>query len=304
MLKQKLGFLFYLLIYKNCGLMVKQVYGKVYFIGAGPGDPDLLTVKAAKILAKAEVVITDRLVSEEIISEYVNSAAIIIPVGKQGKSNASTPQYEINDLIVQFASAYSNVVRLKGGDVAFYSNVLDELIAVNELNIPYEIVPGITAASGASAATGVPLTARGLSTGVRILTYYQHTAIADDAWKQLATFEDTLVFYMTGNALQQLLDKLLQHGADPSIPFLVVEQATTPLQHVHEFTLRGFETADKPETFLSPSLVIMGKVTALYKQFKWQPDNAERRHYFKPLEDNPELISLINHIQETHVSRA
>ena len=284
--------------------MTKQQFGTVYFIGAGPGDPELLTIKAAKVLTEAEVVITDRLVSEVIIKDYVNPKAVIIPVGKQGGSNASTPQYEINDLIVQFASAYRKVVRLKGGDVAFYSNVLDELIAVNENNIPYEIIPGITAASGASAATGVPLTARGLSTGVRVLTYYQHTAIADDAWKQLASFEDTLVFYMTGNALPQLVNKLLQHGADAFIPFLVVEQATTPLQYVHEFTLGGFETAEKPAEFLSPSLVIMGKVTALYKQFKWQANSGEHKHYFKPLQDNPELISLINHIQETHVSRA
>lgn len=284
--------------------MSKREFSTVYFVGAGPGDPDLLTIKAANILSKAEVVIVDRLVSEEILKAHVNQNAIIIPVGKQGRSDASTPQYEINDLIVQFASAYKTVVRLKGGDVAFYSNVLDELIAVNENNIAYEIVPGITAASGASAATGVPLTARGLSTGVRVLTYYQHTAIADDAWKQLASFEDTLVLYMTGNALPQLINKLLLHGADANIPFLVVEQATTPLQHVHEFTLQNFESAIKPAEFISPSLVIMGKVTALYKQFKWKANNEERTHYFKPLQDNPELISLINHIQEKHVSRA
>jgi uroporphyrin-III C-methyltransferase len=284
--------------------MDRQQFGTVYFVGAGPGDPELLTIKAANILSKAEVVITDRLVSEEIIKKYVNPKAVIIPVGKQGRSNASTPQYEINDLIVQFASAYRTVVRLKGGDVAFYSNVLDELIAVNAHHIPYEIIPGITAASGASAATGIPLTARGLSTGVRMLTYYQNTAIADDAWKQLASFDDTLVFYMTGNALPQLINKLLQHGADATIPFLVAEQATTPQQYVYEYTLGNFETADKPLEFISPSLVIMGKVTTLYQQFKWQANNAERKHYFKPLQDNPELISLINHIQEKHVSRA
>ncbi|QEC66290.1 uroporphyrinogen-III C-methyltransferase [Panacibacter ginsenosidivorans] len=284
--------------------MGRQKYGTVYFIGAGPGDPDLLTIKAAKVLSIAEVVIVDRLVSEEILKAYVNPNAVIIPVGKQGRSESSTPQYEINDLIVQFASAYNTVVRLKGGDVALYSNVLDELITVNENNIPYEIIPGITAASGASAATGVPLTARGLSTGVRVLTYYQNTAIADEAWKHLASFEDTLVFYMTGNALPQLVNKLLQHSADATIPFLIVEQATTPQQYVYEYTLGGFETAEKPASFISPSLVIMGKVTALYRQFKWQANNEERKHYFKPLQDNPELISLINHIQEKHVSRA
>src|SRR4051794_9981586 len=185
--------------------MKAKCYGKVYFVGAGPGDPQLLTVKAVKILSRAKVVITDRLVSEEILKEYVDSDAIIIPVGKQGGSNASAPQFEINDLIVQFAAAFESVVRLKGGDISLYSNILDELITVKEYNIPYEIIPGVTAISGASAYTGVPLTARKLATGVRILTYYNDSTISDDAWKHLATFEDTLVFYMTGNALPQLV---------------------------------------------------------------------------------------------------
>src|SRR5438874_1655700 len=227
-------------------------YGKVYFIGAGPGDPELLTVKAVRVLSKADVVITDRLVSEEIFREYVNSNAIIIPVGKQAGSNASTPQFEINDLIVQFAAAYKTVVRLKGGDVSLYSNILDELITVKQYNIPYEIIPGITAVSGAAAYTGVPLTARKLATGVRILTYYKDTTIPDDTLKHLASFEDTLVFYMSGNALLQLVRKLLQAGADAAIPFIVVEQATTPNQFVHQFTLAEFETSEIRAEFVSP----------------------------------------------------
>src|SRR4051812_25152865 len=269
-------------------------YGKVYFIGAGPGDPELLTVKAMRVLSKADVVITDRLVSEEILRECVNANAIIIPVGKQAGNNSSTPQFEINDLIIQFASAYKNVVRLKGGDISLYSNILDELITVKEYNVPYEIIPGITAVSGASAYTGVPLTARKLATGVRILTYYNDSTISDDAWKHLATFEDTLVFYMTGNALPQLVSKLLQAGADKAIPFIVVEQATTPNQFVHQFTLGEFNSLETHTEFVNPSLVIMGKVTMLYKQFAWLPtNNNERASYFKPLEDHPELIELI-----------
>jgi siroheme synthase len=256
-------------------------------------------------LSHAEVVITDRLVSKEILKEYVSPNAIIIPVGKQAGSNASTPQFEINDLIVQFAAAYNNVVRLKGGDVSLYSNILDELITVKEYNIPYEIIPGITAVSGASAYAGVPLTARKLATGVRILTYYNDSAITDEAWKHLASFEDTLVFYMTGNTLPQLVCKLLHAGADKDIPFLVVEQATTPHQYVHQFTLGEFNSPDIHVEFLSPSLVIAGKVTTLYKKFAWWPNNNERENYFKPLEDYLELISLINNIQHlSHVSRA
>jgi uroporphyrin-III C-methyltransferase len=280
-------------------------YGKIYFIGAGPGDPELLTVKAARVLSKADVVITDRLVSEEILRKYVNANAIIVPVGKQGGNNSSTPQFEINDLIVQFSASYKNIVRLKGGDISLYSNILDELITVKEYNIPYEIIPGITAASGASAYTGIPLTARKLATGVRILTYYKDTTISDEAWKHLATFEDTLVFYMTGNALPQLVNKLLQASADAAIPFIVVEQATTPNQFVHQFTLNEFDSLETHPEFVGPSLVIMGKVTMLYKQFAWFANNNERASYFKPLENNSELISLINTIQQSqNVSRA
>jgi len=279
-------------------------YGKVFFVGAGPGDPELLTVKAVRVLSKADVVITDRLVSEEILHEYANANAVIIRVGKQGGSKASTPQFEINDLIVQFAAAYKNVVRLKGGDISLYSNILDELITVKEYNILYEIIPGITAASGASAYTGVPLTARKLSTGVRILTYYKDSVISDDAWRHLASFEDTLVFYMTGNALPQLVRKLLQAGADKTIPFIIVEQATTPNQFVQQFTLGEFDSSEILGEFVSPSLVIMGKVTTLYKQFAWLPNNNERASYFKPLENNAGLIELINNIQSQNVSRA
>ena len=279
-------------------------YGKIYFIGAGPGDPELLTVKAVRVLSKADVVITDRLVSEEILHEYVNAKAVIIRVGKQGGSYASTSQRQINDLIVQSASKHKTIVRLKGGDVSLYSNILDELLTVKEYKITYEIIPGITAASGASAYTGVPLTARKLSTGVRILTYYKNTTISDDAWKHLASFEDTLVFYMTGNALPQLVRKLLQAGADKTIPFIVVEQATTPNQFVQQFTLEEFDSPEIHKEFISPSLVIMGKVTTLYKQFAWLPNNNERASYFKPLENHPELIELINNTPSRHVSRA
>jgi uroporphyrin-III C-methyltransferase len=282
---------------------MKERYGKVYFIGAGPGDPELLTIKAVRLLSQADVIITDRLVSEEILHNYVNKSAVIIFAGKQAGSNASTRQFEISDLIVQCASSYTNVVRLKGGDVSLYSNILDELITVKQYNISYEIIPGITAVSGASAYTGVPLTARNLATGVRILTYYKDSTISDDAWKHLASFEDTLVFYMSCGALPQLVNKLLQAGADTTIPFIVIEQATTPNQFVHQFTLGEFDSLEIHPQFVTPALVIMGKVTALYKQFAWLLNN-ERASYFKPLENNPELIQLINNIQSQHVSRA
>src|SRR5438046_629864 len=119
--------------------------GKVILAGAGPGDPDLLTVKVARYLQLADVVITDRLVSEEILATYVRTEALVIPVGKQCRKGASTPQSVINDLLVEYALQGKLVVRLKGGDVSIFSNILDELRALNAHGIGYEIIPGVTA---------------------------------------------------------------------------------------------------------------------------------------------------------------
>ena len=142
--------------------------GKVILAGAGCGDPELLTLKAAKYLQQADVVITDRLVSQTILDTHVPKDVPIIYVGKQNLKSGSTSQEEINQLILEQALEGKLVVRLKGGDIAFFSNILDELATLIAHEIPYEMVPGITAASGASAYAGIPLTARGYSTSVTV----------------------------------------------------------------------------------------------------------------------------------------
>ncbi|MFT4154891.1 uroporphyrinogen-III C-methyltransferase [Parafilimonas sp.] len=257
--------------------------GKIYFIGAGPGNPDLITVKGANLLAQAEVIITDRLAGDEIIERYASPNAIIIDVGKQGGNEKSYKQTDINKLLVQFASLYEKVVRLKGGDIAFFSNVYDELLTVVEHNIEYEIVPGITAASGASAYTGVPLTTRNHASGVQMLTYFNNGIINKETWKQLAAFKETLVFYMSSNNLLSIIEKLLNAGADATIPFIVAEQVTTPKQRVHSFTLQSFLNA--PSHFESPSIVIMGRVAGLHKTFAWHNiDSAATGNYFRSVD--------------------
>ncbi len=266
---------------------------KVIFIGAGPGDPELLTIKAVKALRGADVVITDRLVSEEIITEYVPYTAQVIPVGKQGGSGLSTSQEEINELLVSKAIHYHSVVRLKGGDVSVFSNILDELLALHKAGISYELVPGITALSGAAAYTGVPLTARGYATGIRILTHYNNTLIAESEWKEMAGMKDTLVFYMSGASLVNVATNLLQYGADANTPFIVVEQATTPNQFVHSSTLQQFIEGNQAISFISPSLVIIGKVAGLYPRFAWLPNNKERVSYFTPLDAVTELFNEV-----------
>jgi len=263
---------------------------KVYFIGAGPGEPELLTIKAAKILSEAEVVITDRLVSEEILTQHVNPVAHIIPVGKQGGSSASKLQKEINQLLLNAAERFSVVVRLKGGDTSLFSNIFDELTAVKNAGIQYEIIPGITAASGAAAYAGIPLTARGFASSVRMLTCFDDEIISDAEWNALATTRDTLILYMSANKMLQVACKLMNAGASPQTSLLVIEQATTPNQYVHRFQLSDFIFNDNSH-FISPSIVIIGNITALQEKFEWL-QNGERQPYFTQLKNTEQPIKL------------
>lgn len=275
--------------------------GKVYFIGSGPGNPELITVKGATLLSQAEVIITDRLAGDAIIERYANANAIIVDVGKQGGNEKSYRQTDINALLVKFAGLYEKVIRLKGGDIAFFSNIYDELLTLVENNITYEIVPGITAASGASAYTGVPLTAREHSRGAQLLTYYKDTVISETVWKQLAAFEETLVFYMSSNNLTSIVQHLLNAGAEKTIPFIVVEQATTPNQNVKSFTLQSF--LETPELgFTSPSIVIMGKVASLYELFAWfNTGSASASNYFRSVEEENSYLKIQSFIQQKNI---
>ena len=281
----------------------KSSSGTVYFLGAGPGDPELITIKGAKILSEAEIIITDRLAGDEIINRYANPNAIIVDVGKQGGKNESYKQTDINQLLVQFANLYEKTVRLKGGDTGIFSNIFDELKTLNENNIPYEIIPGITAAAGASAFTGVPLTARGYATGVQFLTYYYNTVISDDNWKRLASFEDTLVFYMSSNNLLPLVKNLIDAGACTSIPFIVIEQATTPQQNVHSFYLGSFINAPV-QNFISPSIVIMGRVAELYKDFSWFKKKEQSKNYFRNVEEKTNYLKINSFISKKNIENA
>ncbi len=257
--------------------------GKVILAGAGPGDPDLITVKAANYLKRADVVLTDRLVSKVILTRYVKPSAEIIEVGKQCRRGISTPQETINDLLVKYALQGKFVVRLKGGDVSFFSNILDELEVLVANKIAYEIVPGVTAASGAAAYGGIPLTARDHATAVRFLTYYKLTVVSEDYWQELANTDDTLVFYMSSETLDALVEKLIKYRIDESKQLAVIEQATTAYQQVYTSSLYAYAEKLKGQKFLSPSLVIIGKVVGLQEQFKWFEGSDAREYYFKPL---------------------
>ncbi len=257
--------------------------GKVVLAGAGPGDPELLTIKAAYYLQKADVVLTDRLVSKQILANYVSANAEIIHVGKQCRRGISTPQQTINELMLDYALMGKLVVRLKGGDVSIFSNILDELEALVANDIPYEIIPGVTAALGAAAFAGIPLTARGYATSVRFLTYYKSDVVTDEYWKELANTNDTLVFYMSSETLLNMVGKLISNHIDGDKPLAIIEQATTPLQNVHICNIYDFQKKFEGRSFISPSLIIIGKVVSLHQKFKWMENQNTQECYFKPM---------------------
>lgn len=248
---------------------------------AGPGDPELLTVKALRYLQRADVVLTDRLVSETILTDYVNPEAEVLYVGKQCRHGASTPQEAINGLMVEYARQGKLVVRLKGGDVSIFSNILDELETLVACRIPYEIIPGVTAALGAAAYCGIPLTARNHATAVRFLTYYKSDVVSEAYWKDLAQTDDTLVFYMSAETLGGVVEKLTRYGIDPDKQLAVVEQATTPSQYIQTGSLYDYAAQFGNRQLASPTLVIIGKVVALHAQFQWLQNVPVAEEYFK-----------------------
>jgi len=254
--------------------------GLVILAAAGPGDPELITIKTARFLQKADVILTDRLVSKSILDQYANPDAEIVYVGKQCRRGNSTPQATINELLVLFASEGKLVVRLKGGDVSIFSNILDELETLVQFNIPYEIIPGVTAALGAAAYAGIPLTARGYATAVRLLTFYKSDVVTDQYWKDLAQTDDTLVFYMSAETLGGVVANLTKNNIDASKLLAVIEQATTPLQQIHTCNLYNYNNAFAGKQFRSPSIIIIGKVVALHQQYQWLPQVTSTNEYF------------------------
>ena len=272
------------------------IKGKVALVGAGSGDPELLTVKGMRLLQQADVILTDRLVSSEMISSYVSQNAEVVYVGKQCRKGASTSQATINELMVIYAKEGKLVVRLKGGDVSIFSNILDELETLVQNNIPYQIVPGVTAALGAAAYAGIPLTARGHATAVRFLTAYKSDVVTPNYWKELAQTEDTLVFYMSSETLPNVVENLLENGISAEKLLAVVEQATTPFQQVYISSLYEYKENYGDKKFLSPAIVIIGKVVALHQQFEWFESQYKNEEYFKPVYEtninNKELFAL------------
>lgn len=252
----------------------------VIIAGAGPGDPDLISLKALKYIKKADVILTDRLVSPALIEEHARKNAEVVYVGKQCSRGIHTPQKHINELMVKYAQQNKLVLRLKGGDASLFSNILDELETLKANSIPYEIIPGISAAFGAAAYTGIPLTARGFSRGVRFMTLYDLKNVKPRQWEDWASTDDTLVFYMSGQRLKDLTAYLLEHNIDPKKGVAVVEQATTPYQKTRVFSFEDIDKLSLPEFDYVPTLLIVGNVVNLHKTYRWLNEQGSEYSYF------------------------
>lgn len=242
-----------------------QKQGFVSLVGAGPGDPDLLTVKALRLIQQAEVVVYDRLVSAEIMA-LVNPNAERIYVGKQLDYHC-VPQEQINQILAEHAEQGKHVVRLKGGDPFIFGRGGEELELLVERNIRYEVVPGITAAAGCTAYSGIPLTHREHSQSVQFITGHVKKDGENIDWSSLAKANHTLVFYMGLKQSPLISQKLLEHGLDASTACAIIEKGTTLQQRVFTSTLAELPAIAKDA--VSPSLIVIGSVTELHQKLSW-----------------------------------
>ena len=244
----------------------------VAIVGAGPGDPELLTLKAARLIATAEAVIYDRLIAPEILA-MIPAAARSIFAGKSCKIHVMT-QDEINTSMVATAREGLKVVRLKGGDPFIFGRGGEEADYLRQHHIPFEIIPGISSASGCSSHCGIPLTFRGLATSVRYITGHCKEPELSLNWQSLADPDTTLVVYMGLANIGIITGKLIQYGLPDDLPLAAIENGTTPKERVLVSTL-GKAQRDITEAQLQPpTLLIIGKVVSLYKKRRQLSDNT------------------------------
>jgi len=243
--------------------------GKVYLVGAGPGDPGLITAKALEVLRRAEVVIYDYLANPSLLNEAPTIADKIY-VGKRGGSH-SMSQEDINALLIDKAHGGRTVVRLKGGDPLVFGRGGEEALALREAGIDFEIIPGVTSGIAALTYSGIPPTHRGLATAVTFITGHEDPTKSNSQlnWKAIASLHGTLVFYMGMKNLPEIVARLQENGCSPDTPAAVIRYGTMPSQQSVTGTLATIETKVRETGFKPPALIVVGKVVGLRDKLNW-----------------------------------
>ncbi|TVO76283.1 siroheme synthase CysG [Sedimenticola selenatireducens] len=241
--------------------------GEVYLVGGGPGDPDLLTFRALRLMQQADVVVYDRLVAAPVL-EMTRRDAERIYVGKERDHHAMR-QEEINQLLVDLAKQGKRVVRLKGGDPFIFGRGGEEIDTLSEEGVPFQVVPAITAASGCAAYSGIPLTHRDYAQSVTFVTGHLKDGSINLNWTQLAQPHQTVVFYMGLVGLPVITQKLIEHGVSPEMPIALIQQGTTEKQRVFTGTLSNIQAIVEREQPKPPTLIIVGQVVELQEKLSW-----------------------------------
>lgn len=241
--------------------------GAVYLVGAGPGNPDLLTFRALRLMQKADVVLYDNLVSPAIV-DLVRRDAERLYVGKKA-SNHALPQEEINQLLVKLAQEGKTVLRLKGGDPFIFGRGGEEIDELAQNGIAFEVVPGITSAAGASCYAGIPLTHRDYAQSVTFVTGHRQEGETELDWARLTSPTETVVIYMGVKEAPRICERLIAHGRSASTPAAIIEKATTPEQKTVAGTLDSLPALIKEHQIKPPALIIIGEVVTLHKKLNW-----------------------------------
>lgn len=247
--------------------------GTVTLVGAGPGDPDLLTVKAARAIQQARLIVFDNLVSEEIRSLFPSRAKTLY-VGK-AKGHHSATQDEINDLLIKYALSGVDVCRVKGGDAFIFGRGGEEMLLLAKKGIPVDVIPGITAASGCTSYAQIPLTHRGLAQGCTFITAHADKQLELN-WSALAKLNQTLVIYMGLSKTDMISDELLKGGMTADMPVAFVENGCTPEQRIFTGQLSELSQLKQQHDIQSPALIVIGKVVTVASQMQWLEQLAGR----------------------------
>lgn len=255
--------------------------GEVWLVGAGPGDAELLTLKALRVIRQADVVVFDRLVAPAVMA-LLPLETLRIDVGKSMGCHTLS-QVEIEHLLVELAQAGNRVVRLKGGDPFIFGRGGEEMVQLQRHGVPCHVVPGITAASGCAAASGIPLTHRDYAQSVRFVTGHCRSGEVDLDWQSLVTAGQTLVFYMGLTLSETIAAQLIRHGMAGQTPLAIIERGTQPQQRVLIGTLSSLPALIVNQRPMSPSLLVIGEVVSLHRPVTVNAVRPQKARAFSPL---------------------